>query len=259
MQVSYRYRHLPGLYRTCRILFANTGLVPFQYLHADTYNLQANVFWPSTVLLSACRYLFLTSKYLLARYHLDTGTPIHPHVTGKYLLAWNRFAISIPVPTSYWQISSGPVPFCRQHTDTNILLANIIWPGTILPSTYRYQHRTGKYLLAQYHFALSILVPVSYWQISSGPVPFCPQRTSTSSVPANIFWPSTILPLAYWYRYLTGKYLLAQCRFALSVPVPAVYRQISSGPVPFCPQYTSTNILPETIYWPSTNLLSAYW
>ena len=100
MQVSYRYRHLPGLYRTCRIPFANTGLVPFQYLHADTYNLQANVFWHSTVLLSACRYLFLTSKYLLAQYNLDTGTPIHPHVTGKYLLAWNRFAISIPVPTS---------------------------------------------------------------------------------------------------------------------------------------------------------------
>ena len=158
MQVSYRYRHLPGLYRTCRIPFANTGLVPFQYLHADTYNLQANVFWPSTVLLSACRYLFLTSKYLLARYHLDTGTPIHPHVTGKYLLAWNRFAISIPVPTSYWQISSGPVPFCRQHTDTNILLANIFWPSTILPSTYRY----------------NIPIPTSYRQISSGPVPFCP-------------------------------------------------------------------------------------
>ena len=133
MQVSYRYRHLPGLYRTCRIPFANTGLVPFQYLHADTYYLQANVFWPDTfwipahqyihtlpvnifwpgtVLLSAYLYVRLTGKYILAWYHLDTDTPIHPHVTGKYLLAWYRFAISIPVPTSYWLMSSGPEPFC---------------------------------------------------------------------------------------------------------------------------------------------------
>ena len=101
MQVSYWYRHLPGLYRTCHIPFANTGLVLFQYLHADTYNLQANVFWPGTfwipahqyihtlpvnifwpdtVLLSAYRYLLLTDKYLLARYH---------------------FALNIPIPTLY--------------------------------------------------------------------------------------------------------------------------------------------------------------
>ena len=246
MQVSYRYRHLPGLYRTCRVPFANTGLVPFQYLHADTYYLQANVFWPGTfwipahqyihtlsvnifwpgtVLLSAYRYLRLTGKYLLARYHLDTDTPIHPHVTGKYLLAWYRFAISIPVPTSYRQISSGAVPFFPQHTDTNILLANIFWPGTILPSTYRYQHRTGKYLLAQYHFALSILVPASYWQISCDPVPFCPQRTGTSIVPANIFWPSTILPSVYQCQHLTRNYLLAQYKFAFSILVTTSYQQ----------------------------------
>ena len=163
------------------------------------------------------------------------------------------------VLTSYRQISSGPVPFCPQHTDTNIVPANIFWPSTILLSAYRYQHCTDKYLLAQYHFALSIPVPASYWQISSGPVPFCSQRSGTSIVPANIFWPSTILPLAYRYRHLTGKYLLAQYHFALSVLVPALYWQISSGPVPFCPRCTSTNILPETIYWLSTNLLSAYW
>ena len=197
MQVSYRYRHLPGLYRTCRIPFANTGLVLFQYLHVDTYNLQANVFWPGTFWIPAHQYI---------------------------------------------------------HT----LPVNIFWPDTVLLSAYRYLLLTGKYLLARYHFALNIPIPTLYWQISSGPVPFWYQRTGTGIVPANIFWPSTILPLAYRYRHLTGKYLLAQYQFALSVPVPALYRQISSGPVPFCPQCTSTNILPETIYWPSTNLLSAY-
>ena len=57
MQVSYRYRHLPGLYRTCCIPFANTGLVPFQYLHANTYNLQANVFWPGTFWIPVHQYI----------------------------------------------------------------------------------------------------------------------------------------------------------------------------------------------------------
>ena len=198
MQVSYRYRHLPGLYRTCRIPFANTGLVLFQYLHADTYNLQANVFWPGTFWI-----------------------PAHQYIQ------------TLPV--------------------------NIFWPDTVLPMAYWYLLLTLKYLLARYHFALNIPIPTLYRQISSGPVPFYYQRSGTSIKPANIFWPSTILPLAYRYRHLTGKYLLAHYHFALSVPVPALYRQISSGPVPFCPQCTSTNILSETIYWPSTNLLSAYW
>ena len=112
----------------------------------------------------SCRYLHSTGKCLLARYLLDTSTQIHPHVTGKYLLAWYHFALSILVPTSYWLISSGPVPFCPQHTDTNILPENIFWPSTILPSAYRYRHLTGKYLLAQYHFALSIPLPTSYQQ-----------------------------------------------------------------------------------------------
>ena len=136
-----------------------------------------------TVPVPSRRYLQSTGKCLLARYLLDTGTPIHPHVTGKYLLAWYRFAISIPVPTSYRQISSGPVPFCPQHTDTNIVPANIFWPSAILPLAYRYRHLTGKYHLAQYHFAISVPVPALYRQISSGPVPFCPQCTSTNILP----------------------------------------------------------------------------
>ena len=225
---------IPTIYRQM-----SSGPVPFCYLHAGTYFLPANIFWPGTIWTPAHQYIhtlpvniFWPGTVLLSAYQ-------YLLLTGKYLLARYHFAVNIPIPTSYWLISSGPVPFCRQYTDTNIVPANIFWPSTI--------------------FALSILVPASSWQISSGPVPFCPQRTGTSSVPSNIFWPSTILPLAYWYQHLTGKYLLDQCHFALSVPVPAVYRQISSGPVPFCPQYTSTNILPETIYWPSTNLLSAYW
>ena len=149
----------------------------------------------------------------------------------------------MPVPASYWQISSGPVPFCYQHTGTCIVPANIFWPSTILPLVYRYRHLTGKYLLAQYHFALSVPVPALYRQISSGPVPFCYQHAGTSIVPANIFWPSTILPLAYWYRHLTGKYLLVQYHFALSVPVPISYQKLSIGPVQICFQHTSNNIL----------------
>ena len=158
-----------------------------------------------TVPVPSRRYLQSTGKSLLARYLLDTGTPIHPHVTGKYLLVWYRFAISIPVPASYQQISSGPVPFCPQHTDTNIVPANIFWPSTILPLAYRYRHLTGK--------------------ISSGPVPFCYQRTGTSIVPANIFWPSTILPSVYQYQYLTRNYLLAQYKFAFSILVATSYMQ----------------------------------
>ena len=169
MQVSYRYQHLPGLYRTYRIPFANTDMVPFQYLHADTYNLQANVFWPGTFwipahqyihtlsvnifwsctgLLLAYRYRLLTGKYLLAQYHFALAYR-YQHLIGKYLLAQYHFALSIPIPTSYLQISSGPVTFCPQHTGTGILLANIFWPSTTLPSAYRYQHLTSKYLLAQ--------------------------------------------------------------------------------------------------------------
>ena len=44
MHVSFRYRHLPDLYRTYRILFAHTGLVPFQYLHTSTGTIPANIF-----------------------------------------------------------------------------------------------------------------------------------------------------------------------------------------------------------------------
>ena len=154
MQVSYRYRHLPGLYRTCRIPFANTGLVLFQYLHADTYNLQANVFRPGTFWIPAHQYI-----------HTLPVNIFWPDTV---------FANGILVPTSYRQISSGPVPFCPQHTDTNIVPANIFWPSTILPLAYWYRHLTGKYLLAQYHFAISVPVPALDRQISSGPVPFCP-------------------------------------------------------------------------------------
>ena len=81
-QVSYRYRHLPGLYRTCHIPLANTSLVPFQYLHANTYNLQANVFWPGTFWIPAHQYIhtlpvniFWPDTLLLSayRYLLLTG------------------------------------------------------------------------------------------------------------------------------------------------------------------------------------------
>ena len=44
MHVSFRYRHLPDLYRTYRIPFAHTGLVPFHYLHTGTGTIPANVF-----------------------------------------------------------------------------------------------------------------------------------------------------------------------------------------------------------------------
>ena len=211
---------IPTIYRQM-----SSGPVPFCYQHTGTYFLPANIFWPGTIWISAHQYIhalpvhiFWPGTVLLSAYR-------YLLLSGKYLLARYRFAVNIPIPTSYWLISSGPVPFCRQHTDTNILLANIFWPGTILSSTYRYQHRTGKYLLAQYHFALSMLVPASYWQISSGPVPFCPQRTGTSSVPANIFWPSTILPSVYQYQHLTRNYLLAQYKFAFSILVTSCYLQ----------------------------------
>ena len=179
------------------ISFANTGMVPFQYLHADTYNLQANVFRPSTFWILAHQYIHTlsinilwpgTGLLLAYRYRL---------LTGKYLLAQYRFALSILIPTSYWQISSGPVPFCPQHTDTNILPANIFFPSNILPSAYWYRHLNGKYILVQYHFALSILVPASYWQISSGPVLLCPQHTVTNILAANIFWPGTNVQSSY--------------------------------------------------------------
>ena len=42
MQVSLRYRHLPDLYRTYRIPFAHTGLVPFP--HTSTGTIPANTF-----------------------------------------------------------------------------------------------------------------------------------------------------------------------------------------------------------------------
>ena len=171
VQVSFRYRHLPDLYRTYRIPFAHTGLAPFQYLHADTIILPANIFWPSTILLLAHRYLQFTGKYFLARYSLN---------------------ISRPVPTSYRQISSGPVQFRSHHTGTNISPAITFWPGTILLSSYRYHHLTGKHLLAQYNFTLIILVPSSYWQVSSGPVQFCFQHTGTNILPASKCCPGII-------------------------------------------------------------------
>ena len=112
MQVSYRYRHLPGLYRTCRIPFANTGLVLFQYLHADTYNLQANVFRPGTFWIPAHQYIHTLPVNI---FWPDTVLPMaywYLLLTGKYLLARYHFALNIPIPTLYRQISSGPVPFC---------------------------------------------------------------------------------------------------------------------------------------------------
>ena len=72
MQVSLRYRHLPDLYRTYRIPFAHTGLVPFQYLHTSTGTIPANTF------VDQC-----------------------------------RFTIRIVVPAIYRQISSGPVSSYR--------------------------------------------------------------------------------------------------------------------------------------------------
>ena len=44
MHVSFWYRHLPDLYRTYRIPFAHTGLVPSQYLHTSTGTILTNIF-----------------------------------------------------------------------------------------------------------------------------------------------------------------------------------------------------------------------
>ena len=72
MQVSFRYRHLTDLYRTYRISFAHTGLVPFQHPHTSTGTIPANTF------VDQC-----------------------------------RFTIGIVVPAIYQQISSGPVSSYR--------------------------------------------------------------------------------------------------------------------------------------------------
>ena len=106
-----------------------TGFVPYILFTTCQY-------WLGTVPVPSYRYLQSTGKCLLAQYLLDTGIPIHPHFAGKYLLAQYHFAVSVPIPTSYWQISSGPVPFCPQHTVTNILPANIFWLSTNLLSAY---------------------------------------------------------------------------------------------------------------------------
>ena len=133
--------------------------------------------------------------------------------------------VGVNISHSYFPPGGAHITWVKIISHTGILLANIFWPSAILPSAYRYQQCTSKYLLAQYHFALSILVPASYWQIFSGPVPFCPQRTGTSRVPENIFWPSTILPSVYQDQYLTRNYLLAQYKFAFRILITTCYLQ----------------------------------
>ena len=96
---------LPSKHASIVPVSAPTGFVPYIPYTVCQY-------WHGTIPVPSCRYLQSTGKCLLAWYLLDTGTPVHPHFIGKYLLAWYRFAIGIPVPTSYWQISSGPIPFC---------------------------------------------------------------------------------------------------------------------------------------------------
>ena len=154
---GHQYRWLHSKHASIVPVPASTGLVPY-------IPYTVNQYWPGTIPVPSCRYLQSTGKYLLAWYLLDPGTPVHPHVTGKYLLTWYRFAISIPVPTLYWQISSSlvqicyyhtstntlpacifwPVTFCPQHTGTDILPVNIFWPSTNLLSAYWYQHLTSK-------------------------------------------------------------------------------------------------------------------
>ena len=128
MQVSLRYQHLPDLYRTYRIPFAHTGLVPLQYLHTSA---------------------------------------------GKYFC--------------------GPVPFYYRDSGTSTIPANIIWPSIVIP------------------------VLIIYQLISSGLVPFFYRDTSTRSITANSFCTGAVFLLGYWYPQFTDKYCKTQIICVLEI------------------------------------------
>ena len=127
MHVSFRYRHLPDLYRTYRIPFAHTGLVPFQYLHTSTGTISANIF--------VGQYRFTIGIVVPAIYRQNIFWP----------------SIGIRVPIIYQLIASGPVPFSYRDTGTRSITANSFWTGAVFLLEYWYPQFTDKYLLAQYH------------------------------------------------------------------------------------------------------------
>ena len=139
MHVSFRYRHLPDLYRTYRIPFAHTGLVPFQYLHTSTGIIPANIF--------------------VGQYRFTIG------IVGTSNLLANIFwpSIVIRVPIIYQLIASGPVPFSYRDTGTRSITANSFWTGAVFLLEYWYPQFTDKYLLAQYHFTASTPVYISQY------------------------------------------------------------------------------------------------
>ena len=123
MQVLFRYWHLPDLYHTCRIPFAHTSLVLFQYLHT----IPANTF---------------VDQY---RYYRDTGTSNLPAN-----IIWP--SIVIPVPIIYHLISSGTVPFFYRDTSTCSIASGLVPFSYSDTGTHNF---TDKYLLTQYHFIAS--------------------------------------------------------------------------------------------------------
>ena len=139
MQVSLRYRHLPDLYRTYRIPFTHTGLVPFQYLHASTGTIPANTF--------VDQYRFTIGIVVPAIYRQISSGP----------------SVVKPVPIIYQQIACGPVPFSYRDTGTHSITANSFWTGGIFLLGYWYPEFTDKYLLGQYHFTASTPLYISQY------------------------------------------------------------------------------------------------
>ena len=131
MQVSFRYRHLPDLYCTCRIPFAHTGLVPFQCLHTSTGTIPANTF--------------------VDQYRFTIGDSGSSNLPANMI--WPSIIILVPI--IYQLISSGPVPFFYRDTSTHSITANSFRTGAIFLLGYWYPQFTDKYLLAQYHFIAS--------------------------------------------------------------------------------------------------------
>ena len=137
MQVLFRYRHLPDLYRTYRISFAHTGLVPFQHPHTSTSTIPAKNFCGP-----------------MPFYYRDSGTSNLP---ANFI--WPSIIILVPI--IYQLISSGLVPFFCRDTGTHSIMANSFWTGAIFLLGYWYPQFTDKYLLVQYHFIASTPVYIS--------------------------------------------------------------------------------------------------
>ena len=123
IHVSFRYRHLPDLYRTYRIPFAHTGLVPFQYLHTSTGTIPANIF--------------------VGQYRFTIGIVV-PAIYRQ--VSWPSIVIRVPI--IYQLIASGPVPFSYQDTGTRSITANSFWTGAVFLLEYWYPQFIDKYLLA---------------------------------------------------------------------------------------------------------------